>query len=160
MTVIKHNSLGEAFTRFASGIKEVVSDKRVVITSNMEGLQNMTVGALEAFLPIYAVTVANLSTFQAGLLWGVQVIATILSKPIMGKTSDRLGRTPLIYIGMYPVRPLLCHPSTARLLSAQSGSPGLRPRRDPGDLIAGGADYRHLQGEALWRRHGHLRHHL
>lgn len=96
----KHNSLGEAFTRFASGIKEVVSDKRVVITSNMEGLQNMTVGALEAFLPIYAVTVANLSTFQAGLLWGVQVIATILSKPIMGKTSDRLGRKPLIYIGM------------------------------------------------------------
>jgi MFS family permease len=96
----KHNSLGEAFTRFCSGIKEVASDRRVVITSNMEGLQNMTMGALEAFLPIYAVTVAGLSTFQAGLLWGVQVVATILSKPIMGKVSDRHGRKPLISVGM------------------------------------------------------------
>jgi len=96
----KHNSLGEAFARFCSGIKEVASDRRVVITSNMEGLQNMTMGALEAFLPIYAVTVAGLSTFQAGLLWGVQVVATILSKPIMGKVSDRHGRKPLISVGM------------------------------------------------------------
>jgi len=96
----KHNSLGEAFPRFISGIKEVASDKRVVITSNMEGLQNMTVGALEAFLPIYAVTVAGLSTFQAGMLWGVQVVATIISKPIMGKVSDRYGRKPLITVGL------------------------------------------------------------
>ena len=32
----------------------------------MEGMQNMAVGALEAFLPIYAVTVAGLNEFQAG----------------------------------------------------------------------------------------------
>jgi MFS family permease len=106
----KHNTLKEAFTRFLSGIKEVISDKRVVITSNMEGLQNMTVGALEAFLPIYAVTVANLSAFQAGLLWGVQVVATIMSKPIMGKVSDRQGRKPLISVGM-----VLCAASFAAI---------------------------------------------
>lgn len=106
----KHNTLKETFTRFLSGIKEVISDKRVVITSNMEGLQNMTVGALEAFLPIYAVTVANLSAFQAGLLWGVQVVATILSKPIMGKVSDRQGRKPLISVGM-----VLCAASFAAI---------------------------------------------
>ena len=97
----KHQSLKEAYARFVSGIKEVASDRRVIITSNMEGLQNMTVGALEAFLPIYAVTVAGLSTFQAGLLWGVQVVATIISKPIMGKTSDRYGRKPLITAGLF-----------------------------------------------------------
>jgi len=94
-------SLKESFGRFISGIKEVISDKRVVITSNMEGLQNLTVGALEAFLPIYAVKIAGLNEFQAGLLWGIQVIATILSKPIMGKTSDRYGRKPLIVAGMF-----------------------------------------------------------
>jgi MFS family permease len=78
----------------------VISDRNVVITSGMEGLQNLTVGALEAFLPIYAVTVAGLNEFQAGLLWGIQVIVTILSKPVMGKTSDRYGRKPLITIGL------------------------------------------------------------
>jgi MFS family permease len=101
--VEKGRSLKESFTKFVSGIKEVTSDKRVVITSNMEGLQNMTVGALEAFLPIYAVKVAGLNEFQAGLLWGVQVLVTILSKPVMGKVSDRHGRKPLVTTGM-----LLC----------------------------------------------------
>ena len=99
-TVDKGRGLKESLKIFLSGIKEVISDKRVVITSNMEGLQNMTVGALEAFLPIYAVTVAGLNEFQAGLLWGIQVLVTILSKPIMGKTSDKYGRKVLIVAGM------------------------------------------------------------
>lgn len=90
----------ESYRKFISGIKEVISDRRIVITSNMEGLQNMAMGALEAFLPIYAVTVAGLNAFQAGLLWGVQVIVTIVSKPVMGKISDRYGRRPLIIAGM------------------------------------------------------------
>lgn len=93
-------SPGEAYKRFTSGIKEVMSDKRVVVTSAMEGLQNLTVGALEAFLPIYAVTIAGLNEFQAGLLWGIQVVVTILSKPIMGRISDQFGRKPLIVAGM------------------------------------------------------------
>ncbi len=98
---IEHGaSLKEAFQRFVSGIKEVGSDKRVVITSVMEGMQNMAVGALEAFLPIYAVKVAGLNEFQAGILWGVQVVTTILSKPVMGKTSDKYGRTLLIVTGL------------------------------------------------------------
>lgn len=96
----KHSRLEDAYARFFSGIKEVVSDKRVVITSSIEGLQNMTVGALEAFLPIYAVTIAGLNEFQAGALWGVQVISTILSKPLMGKMSDRYGRKPQISAGV------------------------------------------------------------
>jgi MFS family permease len=103
-TVAPHpGALKERLGRFFSGIREVVSDRRVVITSNMEGLQNLTVGALEAFLPVYAVKVAGLNEFQAGLLWGVQVLTTILSKPVMGRMSDRWGRKPIIVSGM-----LLC----------------------------------------------------
>lgn len=92
--------LKQASLKFISGIKEVLSDKRVAITSGMEGLQNMTMGALEAFLPIYAVKVVGLNEFQAGILWGVQIVTTILSKPIMGKTSDKYGRKLLITVGL------------------------------------------------------------
>lgn len=99
--VITHvGAFKERLGRFLSGIREVVSDRRVVITSNMEGLQNLTVGALEAFLPVYAVKVAGLTEFQAGLLWGVQVFTTILSKPLMGRISDRWGRKVIIVAGM------------------------------------------------------------
>lgn len=90
----------EVYQRFFSGIREVIGDKRVLITSNMEGLQNLTVGALEAFLPVYAVKIAGLNEFQAGLLWGIQVLVTILAKPVMGRVSDRYGRKPLITTGM------------------------------------------------------------
>ncbi|MCK5286173.1 MAG: MFS transporter [Thermodesulfovibrionia bacterium] len=99
-TIEHGRGLKESFQRFIGGIKEVISDKRVVITSNMEGLQNMTMGALEAFLPIYAVTVAGLNAFQAGLLWGIQVGVTIITKPVMGKISDIYGRKPLIVAGL------------------------------------------------------------
>ncbi len=96
----KHNGLKEAYRKFMSGIKEVISDRRVVVTSSTEGLQNLTVGALEAFLPIYAVKVAGLNEFQAGILWGIQVVVTILSKPLMGRISDTYGRKPIITVGM------------------------------------------------------------
>jgi MFS family permease len=85
---------------FASGIREVMGDRRIVMTSAMEGVQNMTMGALEAFLPIYAVTLAGLTEFEAGLLWAGQVVVTMLSKPVMGMTSDRYGRKPLIIAGL------------------------------------------------------------
>ncbi len=99
-TVEKGAGIKESTLRFISGIKEVISDKRIVITSNMEGLQNMAMGALEAFLPIYAVTIAGLNEFQAGLLWGIQILVIIISKPVMGKISDRYGRKPIIISGM------------------------------------------------------------
>ncbi len=99
--IAKHSNLGEVFKKFFMGITEVLSDKRIAITSAMEGFQKMTVGALEAFLPIYAVMSAGLNEFQAGLLWAIQVVTTMLSKPVMGKTSDKYGRKMLITLGLF-----------------------------------------------------------
>src|SRR3990170_2731752 len=103
----------ETWRKFSKGIKEVMSDYRVIITSNMEGIQNLSVGALEAFLPVYAVTVAGLNAFQAGILWGAQIVTTILAKPVMGKISDRYGRKPIIFFGMWICAiPFACIPWT------------------------------------------------
>ena len=87
--------------KFSKGIKEVISDYRVIITSNMQGVQKLSLGTLEAFLPIYAVTIAGLNIFQAGILWGSQIVTTILAKPIMGKISDRYGRKSIVFYGIW-----------------------------------------------------------
>jgi DHA1 family multidrug resistance protein-like MFS transporter len=88
------SSLAAVISQFKTGLKEILLDRRVLLTSNLEGVQNLSLGALEAFLPIYAVKIAGLSAFQAGLLWGVQVVATIVAKPVMGRLSDRYSRQP------------------------------------------------------------------
>ena len=93
--------LAERAHLFSRGIREVVADRRVLATSAMEGIQNMSMGALEAFLPVYAVSVAGLNVFEAGLLWGVQIVVTFVAKALMGKISDRWGRRPLIVAGMF-----------------------------------------------------------
>jgi DHA1 family multidrug resistance protein-like MFS transporter len=94
-------TLAAVLAQFKTGVREILMDRRVFLTSNMEGVQNLSLGALEAFLPIYAVQMAQLSAFQAGLLWGVQMVATLVSKPIMGRFSDRYGRQPLLFWGMW-----------------------------------------------------------
>ncbi len=94
-------TLTAIWTQFRTGVREILMDRRVLLTSNMEGIQNLSVGALEAFLPIYAVVICGFSAFQAGMLWGIQVAATILSKPLMGRMSDRHGRGRLLFWGMF-----------------------------------------------------------
>jgi MFS family permease len=66
----------------------------------MEGVQNLTVGALEAFLPIYVTTTAGLTSFHAGVLWGAQLIVLAFVRPVMGRISDQRGRKPVITLGM------------------------------------------------------------
>jgi MFS transporter, DHA1 family, multidrug resistance protein len=94
-------TLVAAWKRFRTGVREILLDRRVLLTSNMEGVQNLSVGALEAFLPVYAVVVCGLSPFQAGLLWAVQAVTTLASKPLMGRWSDRRGRHGLLFWGMF-----------------------------------------------------------
>jgi MFS family permease len=105
------SSKGSKLAGFLSGIREVGSDKRVLVTSSMEGARHLALGALEAFLPIYAVTVAGLSAFHAGLLFAVQIIATMVAKPVMGRYSDRYGRKYFIVVGLFCCAlPITCIP--------------------------------------------------
>ena len=93
-------TLPAVLRQFRTGVREILTDRRVLLASNMEGVQNLSVGALEAFLPIYTVVICGFSAWQAGLLWGVQIVVTIAAKPWMGRLSDRHGRRPLLFWGM------------------------------------------------------------
>ncbi|MDE3241787.1 MAG: MFS transporter [Nitrospirota bacterium] len=82
------------------GFQTVWSNKPVLITSVTDGAKMIANGALMAFLPIYGVAV-GLNPGEVGLLFGVQGVTSFLSKPVMGRTSDSVGRRPLILIGLF-----------------------------------------------------------
>ncbi|MBI1976592.1 MAG: MFS transporter, partial [Candidatus Omnitrophica bacterium] len=87
--------------RFFDGVRYVLKQPSLRATGVVEASKFFATGAIEAFLPIYASTVAHLNETQIGVLFGVQVLGTLLTKPIMGWLSDRIGRRPLIIGGLF-----------------------------------------------------------
>lgn len=90
---------GALLADMGKGLRLVASNKRVLVTSLTDGGSKIANGALMAFLPIYGVTI-GLNAGEVGLLFGAQGVTAFVSKPIMGRVSDRVGRPPLIIIGL------------------------------------------------------------
>jgi MFS transporter, DHA1 family, multidrug resistance protein len=81
------------------GARTVLGNVRVVVTSATDGARQVANGALMAFLPIYVVGI-GLDAAQAGMLFGIQSVTSFASRPTMGWVSDRIGRRPLILLGL------------------------------------------------------------
>ncbi len=81
------------------GARTVIGNVRVVATSVTDGARQVANGALMAFLPIYVVGI-GMDAAQAGVLFGVQSVTSFFSRPTMGWASDRIGRRPLIVLGL------------------------------------------------------------
>lgn len=83
-----------------TALKEVVKERKIMVTSSMEALQYFAVGAFEAFLPIYMDKMLHFNALQIGFVMGIQVVSMLLAKPLMGRLSDRRGRVPFIIGGL------------------------------------------------------------
>ncbi|MEK6813832.1 MAG: MFS transporter [Nitrospirota bacterium] len=85
--------------KLVAGLREVAGDRNVLVTSAAQAAQFLATGAIQAFLPLYALSV-GLNSAHVGVLFGVQLAVTVLSKPILGRFSDRMGRRPFIAGGL------------------------------------------------------------
>lgn len=81
-------------------IGDVAGDRRIIWTSIAQSSQFLLHGLIAAFLPLYAVEHVGLKAPEAGLIFGVQMVTTILSRPVFGRLSDRIGRRPMIAVGL------------------------------------------------------------
>jgi MFS family permease len=85
--------------KFRAGVGEVLSSPPVLIASGMEAAMYVGYGALLGFFPPYAKDL-GLNDAQIGLILGAQLATTMLAKPVAGRLSDRMGRKPMILLGL------------------------------------------------------------
>ena len=83
-----------------SDVKTILANHGILTTSTIEAVQYFAFGCLEVFLPIFLDEEAGFSTLEIGSLFTIQVVVATLTKPIMGRFSDRYGRVSVIIAGL------------------------------------------------------------
>ncbi|HEU5395064.1 MAG TPA: MFS transporter [Candidatus Methylomirabilis sp.] len=114
------------WSQFRDGILEVVSHPAVLVASGVEAIMYLGYAAFLGYFPLYASGI-GLNDALIGLIIGVQLATTMLAKPLSGRLSDRLGRKPMIVVGLLlvagslPLVPLVRAPLPLAALSAVLG---------------------------------------
>jgi len=91
--------LASVWSEMWRGFSIVARNRKVLVTSSTDAAKMIANGALMAFLPLYGISV-GLNAGEVGLLFTIQSLTSFVSKPIMGRVSDRMGRQPLIMLGL------------------------------------------------------------
>ncbi|HWR88676.1 MAG TPA: MFS transporter [Dissulfurispiraceae bacterium] len=89
---------GQSWKETFTILRGVMSNRVIVLTSAVEASILFAYGTFETFLPLYAVR-NGISAYEVGLFLSSQVITLALTKPVMGRFSDRHGRRPQIVAG-------------------------------------------------------------
>lgn len=79
-------------------VKSVIYKRAILITTIVEAAVFFAFGTFETFLPLYALK-AGLSVYEVGIFLSLPVIALALTRPMMGRLSDKYGRKPQIFAG-------------------------------------------------------------
>lgn len=82
------------------GLREILSEQRILVVSSVEAVQLFAYGAIEAFIPKYCSQVLTLPDWQIGAVLALEGAALMLTKPFMGRVSDKVGRRLPIIAGL------------------------------------------------------------
>jgi MFS transporter, DHA1 family, multidrug resistance protein len=83
-----------------SGWLELVKNSRVLGVSFVQAAQYYVFGSVEFFLVGYLTEVAGLDLFSVGVITGSEIVALMIARPLIGRVSDRIGRTKPILAGI------------------------------------------------------------
>ncbi len=96
--VEEHRLEGRTWSGIRQAFLSVLSSRPIIITSTVEAAILFAYGTFETFVPLAAL-MAGISTTAIGIMLSAQVLTLALTKPIMGRFSDRHGRKPQIFYG-------------------------------------------------------------
>ena len=85
---------------YLAGLKTLATDRSIVMLCIMAGFRSMTQNGLLVFLPLYLVNELNATSIVVGFAMTAIQAGAIISGPIAGAWSDRIGRRPVISMGL------------------------------------------------------------
>jgi DHA1 family multidrug resistance protein-like MFS transporter len=98
--VVEYANLEDsALKDVVQGWVDLAKTRGVLIVGLIEASQYYTYGSVEFFLVKYLGEIAKLDPFLQGVVMGSQLLVVMLSKPYMGRLSDRIGRRIPIVAG-------------------------------------------------------------
>ncbi|MBE3116616.1 MFS transporter [Candidatus Bathyarchaeota archaeon] len=83
-----------------SGWLELIRNTKVLSVSFVQAVQYYVFGSVEFFLVGYLVDVAGLDLFSVGIITGSEIVALVVARPLIGRISDKIGRTKPIVAGI------------------------------------------------------------
>ncbi|KWT81180.1 MFS transporter [Candidatus Magnetominusculus xianensis] len=83
----------------AKTLRELFTRRAILTTSCVEAAVSFSYGTFETFLPLHLIS-KGLGPYEIGAVLSVQIISIALSKPVMGRFSDKYGRINQIIVGL------------------------------------------------------------
>ena len=94
------SSLTARAAEFRDGLRDVITTPAVLTAAAVEATMYLGFGAFLGFLPLYARSV-GLNDGAIAVVLALQLTIALIAKPLTGNMSDRLGRKPVIVLGLF-----------------------------------------------------------
>jgi MFS family permease len=78
----------------------IIKNTQVLGVSFVQAIQYFVFGSVEFFLVGYLTEVVKLDLFSVGIITGSEIVALVVARPLIGRISDRIGRTKPIVVGI------------------------------------------------------------
>ena len=78
----------------------IIKNTHVLGVSFVQAIQYYVFGAVEFFLVGYLIDVVGLDLLLVGAITGSEIVALVIARPLVGRVSDRIGRTKPILVGI------------------------------------------------------------
>jgi MFS family permease len=88
----------QSWAEVLSGFRGVLGHRAILATAAVEAAVLFAYGIFETFLPLHAVR-SGVAASWVGAILSAQVLTLALTKPLLGRASDRYGRRPQILLG-------------------------------------------------------------
>jgi len=83
-----------------SGWLTIIKNTSVLGVSFVQAIQYFVFGSVEFFLVGYLTDVVKMDLFSVGVITGSEIVALVVARPLIGRISDKIGRTKPIVVGI------------------------------------------------------------